>query len=347
MSSWQRVKLLLLIVLLFPGSGHSAKRALVIGIDGLKSTELHRCMYEKNMAPNIKQLADRGISAPCPTVESETCARAHDGFRYNIGYQWSTGPGWGADITGLNTEKHRLRGNSHKKLTPFYEVTRNFPTMFKIARDAQFDTAIAGVGAFLTSFEGSGIYPGVVDYECGVGKKGPLVNPIDSTSCNATHRKALLSDSDQRDEELADFLIEQITSHKTELIMGVLDQVDATGHSFGFGNNVEYLKAIERADELVARIIHATTLTQDQSLYIIVSDHGGHTIPILNIGAHDRIYCEDEVVPFIVAVSDETHLNPLKHPVRHMDVHPTVLTWLGLRYLANIDGKVQGINIKN
>lgn len=342
MIHYKKLKLVFLILLMLSYTAHSKRRALVIGIDGLKSTELDRCMHEKK-APNIKKLVKKGISAECPNIFSDTCAKAHDGPRYKLKYSWATGPGWSAVITGLNTEKHTIRNNDHKNLKQFYKVTQKYPTMFSIARKANLQTAIGGVGAFLTSFEGNGIYPGVVDYECGVGKNGPKVEVTDETSCNATYRKALESDSDVRDEQLTEFLIEQIKHTDTDLIMGVLDQVDEAGHKFGFGNNENYLNAITLADELVGRIIHATKETQDEWLYIIVSDHGGHSLPVIG-GVHNIVFYEDEVVPFIVSLSNKTPLYPLVYPVRHMDVHPTVLTWLGLRYSADIDGIVQGIN---
>lgn len=338
-----RIRLFLLLFIFCSHSAIGKSRALVIGIDGLKSTELHRSMYEKNMAPNIRDLTHSGVSALCPTADGLTCARAHDGFRYRPGYKWATGPGWAAVITGLNTEKHQIKGNGHKRLTPFFQVTQRYPSMFKIVRDAHLTTAIGGVGAFLTSLNGETNYPGIVDYECGIKDKGPAVNVSDEESCNATYRKALRSDSDQRDEDLAQFLIEQIKHKDTDLIMGVLDLVDTCGHTFGFGNNPEYLNAIERADELVGRIVSATKETKDEWLYIIVSDHGGHTIPLFG-GAHNHVLFEDEVVPFIVAISNKTPLKPLRYPVRHMDVHPTVLAWLGLGYSSDIDGRVQGID---
>ena len=102
-------------------------------------------------------------------------------------------------------------------------------------------------------------------------------------------RKALRSDEMHRDVELSIFLIEQIKHHDTELIMGVLDQVDEAGHEAGFGNNNIYLNAIERADELVGRIVHAARETYDEWFFIIVSDHRGHCLPVKG-GAHNHVF---------------------------------------------------------
>lgn len=322
---------------------HADTRALVIGIDGLKATELHRCMIN-GCAPHMKELAEQGTYAPCPTVHDGRCARAHDGSRLGSRYKWSTAPGWASVITGINTHQHKIKNNDHQNLLPFFEVTKKFPTMLKRAKHAGIDTVVSGVGAFITSFEDDEIYPGVVDYECAYNLNGPPVQPTTTSTCNATFRKALLSTSTTRDEELTEFIVDKITSSKAGLIMGVLDQVDGAGHDHGFDNNPHYLEAIYLADELVARLIAATRVTNDKWLYIITADHGGHRL--LGGGAHDHIWYEDEVVPFIMATNTGAELAELKFPVRHMDVNPTVLTWLGLSPERGIDGRVQGLSTK-
>lgn len=323
-------------------SGHAVKRVLVIGIDGLKGTELHRCINEK-CAPNIKNLADNGVSAPCPTVLDKRCARAHDGFRRAPSYEWSSGPGWAAVTTGLNVKKHNIKDNGHDNFKAFLDVTKHYPTMFKIAKDANIGTVVAGVGAFLTSHDEEGIYPGVIDYECGFGTNGPNLTPDVTASCNATYRKAFFSDSDTRDEELSTYIIEQIEATDAGLIMGVLDQVDQAGHEHGFSDNQEYSQAIARADELVGRMVAATENTGEQWLYIITSDHGGHKDVFGRGGSHNHMHYHDEVVPFVVATNTLDRLRPLKYPVRHMDVNPTALAWLDLPVRRGIDGRTQAI----
>ncbi len=53
---------------------------------------------------------------------------------------------------------------------------------------------------------------------------------------------------------------------------------------------------------------------------------------------------EDTAIPFALATYGWSgHLRPLQPPVTQMDVHPTVLHWLGIEPAPGLDGRVQGL----
>lgn len=342
---WRLILLCLAICIPYITFGDSntahKRRVLVIGIDGLTGNQLHESMFERNIAPNLLKLAHNGRYAACPNHTSSLCARTHDGNRYNNDFLWVTSSGWAAVVSGLNASKHLVKDNDYKNQLIFSKVTQKFPTMFKVAQQHGLKTAAGGVGAFLTSYDGDDTYAGIIDYECGYDKKGPRVDPDQDKSCNLDYRKTFNNTNSKRDEKLLAWLKKIILTTDTDLIMGVFDRVDEAGHAHGFYSNDDYLDAITAVDKLIKSLIEATSSTDDEWLYIITSDHGGHRI--LFRGAHDRRYDEDEVVPFIISTNTSVDLKPLTYPIRHMDTNPTALKWLGIAPIKTIDGRVQGL----
>jgi hypothetical protein len=213
--------------------------------------------------------------------------------------------------------------------------------------DAGLGSVAGGVGAFLTSSDGDGIYPGVLDYECGAGDAGPVIHFAGRWSCNLTHRLGLDSRDPKRDEKLVDFLLTQLRDSGGAVAMGVLDQIDEAGHSHGFGSNPHYLAAIAAADALVARLLaeveRGASERGEAWLVLVTADHGGHR-RWFSGGEHDVRAGEDDAVPFLLAVYGAgPTLAPLRAPVTQMDAHPTLLRWLGLPLAPDLDGRVQGL----
>jgi hypothetical protein len=128
----------------------------------------------------------------------------------------------------------------------------------------------------------------------------------------------------------------------------VLSGVDSlAGHRHGFGPNRRYLGALREADALLARLIDALELRVRESgeawLVVLTSDHGGHARFLLG-GAHDQRAGPDDAIPFAVAILGAERPQALVSPVTQMDVHPTVLSWLGLPIDPALDGRAQGIS---
>lgn len=331
-------------------SDGARRRALVIGIDGLRGDVLHRAAWERGDVPALRGLMERGVHAACPRPEAESCARTHTGPRSDPSAVWATGPGWAAVVTGVDGPRHGVTDNGHAQLQAFARTSQITPSFFARARSAGRVTAAGGVGAFLTSRDGGGIDPGVLDYECGPGGDSPPV-PVEATSsCNLDHRLALDLADPERDEKLVAWLLARIADPEIDVVMGVLDQVDEAGHRHGFGPREPYREALRRADAGVARLLAAVAERAapggEEWLVVVTSDHGGHLGRWLfwRIGRHDRVEPEDTAIPFALATYGRAATRGrLEPPVTQMDVHPTVLHWLGIEPAPGLDGRVQAL----
>jgi hypothetical protein len=326
--------------------GPPRPRVLVIGLDGTRADLLHAAMFERGIAPALRRLAERGVHAPCPRPGAPGCARAYPGPREDPAYRWVTGPGWASVLSGVSAVRLGVTENGHARLRPFAESARRHPSFLERAQEAGLVTAAGGVGAFLTSRDGDGSYPGVLDYECGANEAGPAIRPEGRWSCNLTHRLALESRDPGRDEKLADFLLGQLRDPALSVAMGVFDEVDEAGHRHGFAANRAYLSAIAEADALLAPLLaeveRGAGERGERWLVLVTADHGGHR-RWLRGGEHGARAGEDDAIPFLLALyGDATPLAPLRPPVTQMDAHATVLRWLGLPLAPDLDGRAQG-----
>ncbi len=342
--------LLSLLALVAPAEASAQQRclertrhALVIGIDGARGDVLHALALERETLPAIRALMEHGSHAPCPDAHDPGCARAHPGPAAPGAAIWVTAPGWASVLSGVVPARHGVASNAHESLAKY--ATREHPSFLLRARRAGLRTAAGGVGAFLTSTDGDGIYPGVLDYECGTRESGPAVEAGAGQSCNLDARLGLDSRDPDRDDRLTRWMVGHI-EHSTHVIMGVLDRVDETGHRRGFGPGAHYAAALARADAQVGRLLAAVRRAAAQRceawLVVLTSDHGGHARQ-LGGGAHGGRAGPDDAIPFVLASFGGPRVGALTWPVFQVDVHPTLLRWLGLRPADDLDGWVQGL----
>ena len=323
------------------------RRALVIGIDGLTGPALHRYAFAEGANGALRALMDRGVFAPCESADAPRCARAHDGPAAGDEFRYETASGWVSVITGMNNTGHGVRGNEFFEQTVFAETSRRHPSFFQRLRDLGLRSAAGGVANFLTSKDGKKIVSGIVDFECGVENGSLRVAWSDTKSCNLDWRRADDLESGRRDDDLAAWLVERIDDGHADLIMAVFDEVDAAGHSFGFEDTKRYPAAIGEVDVLVGRALDRVEARAGDAgeawLVALTSDHGGHDVLFGMYGVHEATLPDDSAVPFVLATfGGSGPLAPLVAPVRHMDVHPTVVTWFGADPGA-VDGRAQGI----
>jgi hypothetical protein len=324
----------------------NSRRVLVIGIDGGKANQIEEQVFKNHLAPHLEKLMRDGKHAPCTDFKSPQCARAHSGPRSGPDYKWLTGPGWGSVLTGVNNSKTLVKDNSSEHLSEFSQTSQVYPTFLMRVRNAGYKVAAGGVGSFISSINAGDRDNGILDYECGHDTNfEPNTNPTATSSCNLDERVSFDGTDSARDRKLAQWIILQIQNSQNKVIMGVLDQVDAQGHKSGFGDNPSYMQAITNADALIGEIMSVVAQRAKQNgeqwLIVISADHGGHST--FYGGTHGATPWEDDAVPFIVAVygSDVT-LNDLQYPVSHLDVHPTVMHWLGAES-PQCDGRVQAL----
>lgn len=340
-----------LAILLLSGSAVAGEgdcsprhRALILGIDGARGDVLHDLVWKRAQAPALQALMSRGAWARCPDAGSRECARAHPGPRHAPGSTWVTAPGWASVLSGVDSPRHEVNDNTPASLGAWTRSAREFPSFLLRARQAGLATAAGGVGAFLSSPDGRGVYPGVLDWECTDAARDPQATARWTESCNLTQRLALDSRDPERDEKLVAWLLERIAGDAA-VVMGVLDQVDEAGHRSGFGSS-RYRKALRAADAQVGRLVADLDRGVDERceawLVIVTADHGGHRRLLLG-GSHDRRAGPDDAIPFTLALLGAPHAVPLVAPVTQMDVNPTVLSWLGLEPVPGLDGREQGI----
>ncbi len=327
-----------------PNQINSNKRVLILGLDGTTGNQFHKVVWNDDKAPTMRKLMTDGIFTNCVTDTDRRCAKAHRGRRAGDGYLWLTGPGWASVLTGLDNSNHRIKDNQHRSLREFTEITKKFPTFLGQARAVGLKTAAAGVSSFITSYKDDETENGIIDYECGSLKDGPNVNPNAKKSCNLDSRTSFNNKDSNRDIKLTDWFVQQIKNSDSHIIMGVFDKIDSAGHSNGFDSNSKYLKSISETDQLISRIVAATKESaqnkNEEWLVIVTSDHGGHRI--FAWGMHGAMDDEDEVIPFAVSlIGSQEKLKPLKYPVSHMDVFPTIMHWFGINHKKR-DGHAQG-----
>jgi hypothetical protein len=324
------------------------KRALVIGLDGTRGDVFDAALA--GHAPALRALRERGRFARCSEPRDPQCARAHSSPRRDDTYQWITGPGWLSVLTGVGAFAHGVRDNEKASLARFCASSRVFPSFLARARSAGLRTAAGGTAAFVTSLYGDDEVVGVLDYECGCSGDRPAVARGAASSCNASERLSLDGRDPERDRVLARWLLARIEDEEVAVAIGVFDRIDEAGHRHGFGIRPESLRALSETDALLAPIFAALDSRARERgehwLVVVTADHGGHEVA-MGYGLHDTRAGEDDAIPFGVARFEPaaTPRAPrrLVAPVTQMDVHPTVLAWLGLPIAPGLEGRVQGL----
>lgn len=152
---------------------------------------------------------------------------------------------WGALLHGVGPDKHGLTNEIAGENT--YPDDSPYPSIFKVVRDSIPNAKLAAFSVW------NPINHGIIESSIGV-------------------HKVSLND---RDLPLAAAAYIRENPDLKLMFIG-LDLPDAAGHQFGY-NTPEQLHAIEETDESTGAIIRAIEETGllDDSLIIVVSDHGG------------------------------------------------------------------------
>lgn len=112
-----------------------------------------------------------------------------------------------------------------------------------------------------------------------------------------------------------------------------LDAPDHAGHTTGFSpDNADYITAIEFVDRLTGRMVDAANARPSRShedwLFAVTTDHGGAGMD------HGALDAENRGI--FVVVGGDVRAGDLTAPSQ-MDVHPSVMTFLGLPPTADWD----------
>jgi predicted AlkP superfamily pyrophosphatase or phosphodiesterase len=149
-------------------------------------------------------------------------------------------------LTGVPPIKHGIQWNADLPLIhPVYPL---FPTLFELAKQAHYTTAMAaGKSKFINLAK-----PGSLDWQ-------------------------FIPDSSKiEDPEVTAQAVRMILDHQPDVLFVHLPSVDNAGHAYGW-SSPQQLAAIEGADYAIGRILDALDQRhlRDSTFILVTSDHGG------------------------------------------------------------------------
>jgi predicted AlkP superfamily pyrophosphatase or phosphodiesterase len=276
----------------------NARKALVIGIDGLRGDGI-----PATDTPSLDQLMASGAWSLFASTQ--------------VGAPTMSGPGWTSILTGVDADKHGIFSNGG-----YSDIDRSYPTLLARAHELNLPTA--------TAIHWQPIQLDII--EEGVVNEAMVGNDL----------------------EVADAMSEILENGDYDVHFVHLDDVDGAGHSSGFSpDNPDYLDVVRVTDGYVGRLTDAiaarATRSEEDWLVVVTSDHGG-------LGtSHGGVAPEIRAIPLIISgdgVSPGEFSGAGEVPgeldvgfVSHLDVHPTVMHYLGFPPQDDwgLDGEVRGL----
>lgn len=211
-----------------------------------------------------------------------------------------SGPGWASILTGIEVERHGVTSNETAVMEG---IDRSVPTFLGAAFDAGLGTGLIVHWLQL---------PLLVEQGPAQGFRFGGDSIVASTAV-------------------------RFLGEPRDLLFLHFDDCDHTGHATGFGpTNPDYIAAVEGVDANFTTVIDAVlareTYATEEWLFVMVTDHGGEGT------AHGARNAINRTIPLLF-------VRPGMTPVTltgasHMDVAPTVLSYLGVSTEATYDGQV-------
>ena len=269
----------LLIAVAHAGPGtnnpYGGRRALVIGIDGLRADALKQ-QVESGNAPNIAALVANGTVTWTGVAGGELGGPTQQ--------PTISGPGWTSILTGMWTNRHNVVDNStpaynQPTVSGSYLVNQapHFAQRLKEAAPATYFSSIASwswVEDYLIAAQ-----PGYLDF----------------------HTKGSGANYAARDLDVKNKAVAHLSSADPDVLFLHFDQVDGAGHSYGFSPSVaNYMSAISAVDGLVGNVLSTIAArpsrASEQWMVVLTTDHGG-----TSGGSHGGQSVEERTIPFIVS----------------------------------------------
>jgi hypothetical protein len=268
------------------------KCVLVIGIDGLRSDAL-RVAH----TPHLDALIATGV------VSYDAFA---GGIRGTAKEQiTSSGPGWASILTGVWTDKHRVRDNgfSGNRLD-------QFPHFFKFIKEACPEAVVA-------SF---------IDWEeIDTRIVAPVAEYFDYRFPDG---KPLPSSYVQRDKLVLAEVEQFMETNDPDALFVYFGNVDIAGHGSGFSpGNSQYIAAAETTDEQIGKVLEAIRkrpqFADEDWMTIVSTDHGG-------LGTSHGGQSRDERTIFMIVSGGGVKQRVISPGPGHVAVPPTAMRHLGL-----------------
>jgi arylsulfatase A-like enzyme len=208
-------------------------------------------------------------------------------------------------LTGVGAEKHGVTWNEYLE-----ESFSNVPTLFELAKEAGYSTAMAaGKMKFIALAK-----PGTLDWQY-----LPPDEPVTDRTVVAAAERI-------------------VREHRPHVLFVHLPGVDTAGHAHGWGS-AEQVAAVEEADRLVGLLVDVLSdlALQDSVLVLLTSDHGGAG------KGHGEDDPRSRFIPWIVAGAGVRRDFDLtlkdERTIRTQDTFATACAFLGLDAGVDCQGK--------
>ena len=131
---------------------------------------------------------------------------------------------------------------------------------------------------------------------------------------------------ENRSADITNAYLEYLKQNKPLFSECIFDSPDVEGHGYGWGSE-EYMKRLPEVDAFIAQIVEATKEAgmYDETIFIIVSDHGG-----INRG-HGSITMSEMEVPLVFFGPGIKKGHKIEVPVVRYDTAPTIAYILGAK----------------
>lgn len=145
------------------------------------------------------------------------------------------------------------------------------------------------------------------------------------------------------DDAVAEDMAEVLADGEHDLHFVHFDDCDHAGHSTGFSaDNPDYIGAVEAIDARAGRLLDAIeareTRADERWLVVVVTDHGGDGT------SHGFPFEGTLNIPLVVAADGVSPGALPEEGLTHMDVAPTVLSWMGVPAVEGLAGHVVGLD---
>ena len=174
---------------------------------------------------------------------------------------------WASLLHGVSSDVHGITAGS----VGAYPMSSHYPSFFRVIRENDHD---AKLGSFAT---------------------WDTVNKIMIEDADITKVGGCGTDAD-----LTDRICAYVESTSPDVLFVQFDNVDATGHAFGFGSD-EHLAKITETDVLIGRIYDSYVKAGiiDDTLFIVTTDHGGTKVTSGDyLGNHGGETPEEKLITF-------------------------------------------------
>ena len=250
-------------------------------------------------------------AAHTPNIDS---LREHGSWTYEAKAQMPTvsSPNWSSIIDGVPPKVNGVFGNEWEHINVKDSIFcggkkgQIFPTIFRVLRESDKHAQI-----------------------CCINEWWSFRRLVENGVCSIRQRTVW--------EGITDFRVPTVIRvRKPKFLFIHFNDVDETGHKYGHWKTPEYVKAIERVDRSIGKVIKAVKKAHmlESTVFVIIADHGG-------VGhGHGGNTPEEVNVPFIISGAGIKHGHHIKSYVNNYDLSPTIAKMFNVRTPDCWQGKV-------